>query len=66
MSGPELAREAGASRPRLPVVVISGYAEPEDRAGMAFGRLVRKPLRAGEQSDQSEIAVERARPAPVA
>jgi hypothetical protein len=32
---------------------------------MAFGRLVRKPLQAGEQSDQSEVAVEPARPAPV-
>jgi len=66
MSGPELARRVVAMRPALPVIFISGYAEPEGLAGESLGRLVRKPFRAAELREQIEEAIDRARAAPVA
>ena len=44
MNGPELARRVRGQRPRLPIVFISGYADPEGIAGALQGRLVRKPF----------------------
>ena len=65
-SGPVLARQARALRPQLPVIFISGYADPEGIAGEGrLGRLVRKPFRASVLRQQIEEALEEAR-APVA
>jgi signal transduction histidine kinase len=58
MSGPELARRARLSQPRLPVVFISGYADP---AGIAedvlLHPLVRKPFRPPDLRAQIEAAL---------
>jgi signal transduction histidine kinase len=58
MSGPELARRARRSQPRLPIVFISGYADP---AGIAedgqLHRLVRKPFRPADLRRQIESAL---------
>ena len=65
ISGPALARRARASRPLLPVIFISGYADPEGIAGdVRLGRLVRKPFRSSDLRQQIEEALEEAR-APV-
>ena len=66
MSGPELARRVMSLRPRLPIIFISGYAEPEGLSGESLGRLVRKPFRAAELQEQIEEAIDQARAAPVA
>jgi CheY-like chemotaxis protein len=66
MSGPELARRASSIRPTMPIIFISGYAEPEGLAGGSLGRLVRKPFRAAELQEQIEEAIDQARAAPVA
>jgi CheY-like chemotaxis protein len=50
----------------LPIIFISGYAEPEGLAGESLGRLVRKPFRAAELQEQIEEAIDQARAAPVA
>ncbi len=66
MNGPELARLARKSRPQLPIVFISGYADPEGIDGeVRLGRLVRKPFRTSDLHEQIEEALEEAR-APVA
>jgi signal transduction histidine kinase len=58
MSGPELARQSGRLRPGLPIVFISGYADPEAIAGEGFLRiLVRKPFRPGDLAAQLEKAL---------
>jgi CheY-like chemotaxis protein len=62
MSGLELAREAHGLRPRLPVVFISGYADPAGTDGdMRLHRLVRKPFRPAELRLQIEAALATAR-----
>jgi len=66
MSGPELARRVRASWPNLPVIFISGYADPEGVAGEELGRLVRKPFRAADLQRQIQAAIDQARSAPVA
>ena len=66
MSGPELARRVASIRPNMPIIFISGYAEPEGLAGGSLGRLVRKPFRAAELQEQIEEAIDQARTAPVA
>jgi CheY-like chemotaxis protein len=64
MSGPELARQVRRMRPHLPIVFISGYADPEGLAGdVGLGRLVRKPFRSSELREQIEEALEEARAA---
>ncbi len=58
VSGPELARQAMRLRPGLPVVFISGFADPEQLAGEAgMQRLVRKPFRAAALAAQIERAL---------
>jgi signal transduction histidine kinase len=64
MSGPELARRVMSLRPGLPIIFISGYAEPEGLAGGSLGRLVRKPFRASELREEIEEAIDQARAAP--
>jgi signal transduction histidine kinase len=59
MSGPDLARAVRASRPRLPIVFISGYADP---AGFAASvpsppPLVRKPFRPADLREQIEATL---------
>jgi signal transduction histidine kinase/CheY-like chemotaxis protein len=54
MSGPELARRARASRPHLPIIFISGYANPEGIAGELLGPLVRKPFTTTDLREQIE------------
>lgn len=58
MSGPELARRARLLQPRLPIVFISGYADP---AGIAddtlLHPLVRKPFRPSDLRRQIEAAL---------
>jgi signal transduction histidine kinase len=66
MSGPELARRVMSLRPGLPIIFISGYAEPEGLAGESLGRLVRKPFRASELHEEIEEAIDQARAAPAA
>jgi hypothetical protein len=61
MSGPELARIVRETRPRLPIVFISGYANPEGIAGELLGRLVRKPFRTADLREQIEEALEEMR-----
>lgn len=65
MSGPELARRVSSTRHNLPIIFISGYADPEGLAGTSLGRLVRKPFRAVELQEQIESAIDQARVAPV-
>jgi signal transduction histidine kinase len=65
MSGPELARRVVSLRPRLPIIFISGYANPEGLAGESLSRLVRKPFRVAELQEQIEEAIDQARTAPV-
>jgi CheY-like chemotaxis protein len=58
MSGPELARQARASRPQMPVVFMTGYADPGGVAGgEPLHRLVRKPFRPADLRDQIEAAL---------
>ena len=60
MSGTALARHVRATWPKLPVVFISGYAEPEDIAGEHLGRLVRKPFNVLDLRKQIEDAIDEA------
>ena len=60
MSGPALARNVHALRPQLPIIFISGYAEPEEIAGEQLGRLVRKPFTMSDLRKQIEDAIEQA------
>ncbi len=60
MSGPTLARRVHVLRPQMPVVFISGYAEPEGIAGEELGRLVRKPFTMSDLRKQIEDAIEQA------
>ena len=58
MTGAQLAQAALARRPMLPVVFISGYADPEGLAGsLPLHRLVRKPFRPDELREQIEGAL---------
>jgi signal transduction histidine kinase/ActR/RegA family two-component response regulator len=58
MSGPELARRARQSQPRLPIVFISGYADPGGTAkDVLMHPLVRKPFRPAELRYQIEAAL---------
>jgi signal transduction histidine kinase len=58
MSGPELARRARSSHPRLPIVFISGYADPEGIAGdELLHPLVRKPFHPSDLRRQVEAAL---------
>jgi CheY-like chemotaxis protein len=66
MSGPELARRARARRPGLPIIFISGYAEPDGLGDGSLGRLVRKPFRTAQLQTQIEEAIDQARTASVA
>src|SRR5271169_3044868 len=58
MSGPDLARQAQISRPYLPIVFISGYADPAGIGddGRAY-RLIRKPFRPSDLRRQIEAAL---------
>ncbi len=58
MSGPELARRARLSQPRLPIVFISGYADPAGIAGDGLRHpLVRKPFRPSDLRRQIEASL---------
>ena len=57
MSGITLARRVRERWPQLPIVFISGYAEPEEIAGEQLGRLVRKPFAANDLRKQLEDAI---------
>jgi CheY-like chemotaxis protein len=58
MSGPELARRARLLRPNLPVVFISGYADPTGAIDDTPLRpLVRKPFRPSDLRRQIEAAL---------
>jgi signal transduction histidine kinase/ActR/RegA family two-component response regulator len=62
MSGPELARRARETRPLLPILFITGYADPTGIAGeLRPHRLVRKPFRPAELRDHIEAALRTAR-----
>jgi signal transduction histidine kinase/ActR/RegA family two-component response regulator len=62
MTGAELARRVRETHPFLPIVFISGYADPEGLAGdVRLHRLVRKPYRPAELRDQLEAALREAR-----
>ena len=63
MSGPALASHVRSSRPDLPIVFISGYAEPEEIAGESLGRLVRKPFTTRDLCRQIEDAIDETRAA---
>ena len=58
MSGPALAREVNRLHPALPVLFISGYADPEGLTGEALpGRLVLKPFRRAHLAAQIEASL---------
>ena len=57
MSGITLARRVREQWPQLPIVFISGYAEPEEIAGEQLGRLVRKPFTTNDLRKQLEDAI---------
>ncbi|HEX5326464.1 MAG TPA: response regulator, partial [Acetobacteraceae bacterium] len=58
MTGPELARRAHSEHPRLPVVFISGYSDPDALSGAAgFVHLVRKPARPEDLVEKIEAAL---------
>ena len=58
MTGPELARQAAVLRPALPVVFVTGYADPESiAAGTRITRLLRKPFRPADLVTQIEAAM---------
>jgi signal transduction histidine kinase len=58
MSGPELARRVRVSQPRLPIVFISGYADPAGITGdTLLHPLVRKPFRPSDLRRQIEAAL---------
>jgi signal transduction histidine kinase len=58
MAGSEVARRARELRPSLPVVFISGYADPEAIVGDGrASRLVRKPFRPTDLATQIEAAL---------
>lgn len=58
IGGFELARQAHALRPRLPIVFISGYADPTGtESHMRRHRLVRKPFRPADLQVQLESAL---------
>jgi signal transduction histidine kinase/CheY-like chemotaxis protein len=61
MSGPALAREVTRIRPSLPVVFMSGYANPQELAGEAgeADRLLHKPFRPSQLARQLEAALGR-------
>lgn len=61
MNGPALARRVRSSRPQLPIIFISGYAEPEEIVGEQLGRLVRKPFIGNDLRKQIEEAIDEAR-----
>jgi signal transduction histidine kinase/ActR/RegA family two-component response regulator len=58
MSGPALAEAAQAVRPGLPVVFMSGYSDLAGvTGGMPLGRLVRKPFRPADLTEQITAAL---------
>ncbi len=58
MTGPEVARRAQMERPLLPVVFVSGYADPEALTGdRGMGDLLRKPFRPAELAERIEAAL---------
>ena len=64
MSGPELARRARLLNPRLPIVFISGYADPTGTTDDALLHpLVRKPFRPADLLGQIEAALAERAPA---
>ena len=65
MSGTTLARRVRVSRPQMPIVFISGYAEPDEIAGEQLGRLVRKPFAMSDLRKQIEDAIAEAQAAVV-
>ena len=62
MTGAQLARQVRQSQPHLPIVFISGYADPEGLAGdVQLHRLVRKPYRPAELREQIEASLREVR-----
>ena len=64
MTGPALAREALRVRPELPVIFMSGYANPhqlalEEEGEIALERLLQKPFRPGQLAELLETALGR-------
>ena len=58
MNGPALAEAARALRPGLPVVFMSGYSDLAGiTGGAALGRLVSKPFRPGDLTEQIAAAL---------
>lgn len=55
------ARHARERHPGLPIIFMSGYAEPEGVSGLQLGRLVRKPFRASHLREQIEEAMQEMR-----
>jgi signal transduction histidine kinase/CheY-like chemotaxis protein len=58
IGGAELARRARELRPEIPIVFISGYADPESIVGDGRRtRLIRKPFKPSELADQIDAAL---------
>ncbi len=67
MTGPTLAREALRVRPGLPIIFMSGYANPhqlamEQEGNVALERLLQKPFRPGQLIEQIDAALGRVEP----
>ncbi len=64
MSGPELARQAKRSQPLLPIIFLSGYADPVGIAGdRRLYRLIKKPFSPGDLRRHIEAVLAEARAA---
>ena len=62
MSGGELANEMRSRRPAMPIIFISGYADPAARTGRhALQPLIRKPFRATDLAQSIEQSLSDAR-----
>ena len=56
MSGAEVARQAIAKRPELPVVFVTGYADLSALQGVDESRIIGKPFLDGELAEKVRAA----------
>jgi signal transduction histidine kinase len=57
MSGADLARRVNATRPLLPLLFITGFAEHQALSGIAENRIIRKPFQRAELAQKVRTAL---------
>ena len=57
MNGAEVAREAHARRPNLPILFVTGYADERALAAVGEERVIRKPFHQGELAAKLQAAL---------